>query len=267
MSDTTKIAWCDHTFNPWMGCVKVSDGCKHCYAETLLSRRGSAYGNRLPLWGPAKTATRQVTSASYWRKPHGWNRDADRAGVRRRVFSGSLCDVFEDHPIPNATRATLWQLIAATPALDWLLLTKRPERIAECLPPDWGDTGWANVWLGTSVEDMRVARRADHLRQVPAVVRFISYEPALGPLDDLDLTGLDWVIYGGESGPGYRAHDLAWPRAMRDKCRAAGVAWFYKQSAAPRTEMGITLDGELQRAWPTPRSADAPQSEPRLTLA
>ena len=166
-----------------------------------------------------------------------------------------MMDWAEDHPVANRTRAAVWKLVRECSWLDWQMLTKRPQRIRECLPKDWGPGGYANVWLGTSVEDMRVADRVDHLRDIPAVVRFISYEPALGPLDDLDLKGIDWVIVGGESGSGFRPMDVAWARSMRQKCAAAGVAFFFKQSAAIRTEMGIELDGQIVREYPTPREA------------
>ena len=245
MSQKTLIAWTDHTFNPWMGCVKVSAGCTNCYAERLTRDRMG-----LSLWGP--NSNRQITKAP-WRNVRRWNKAAAEEGVRRRVFCASLCDVFEDHPIANQTRPALWDLIRECTALDWQLLTKRPERIMENLPSDWGSEGWPHVWLGTSIEDMQVADRADHVRRLPAVVRFISYEPALGPLDDLSLEGIDWVIYGGESGPGYRQEDKGWARAMRRKCAAAGVAFFHKQSSGHRTAMGITLDGQIVREYPVPR--------------
>lgn len=252
MAEGSIIAWTENTFNPWMGCTKISDGCRNCYAETLTAGRMGIKN----LWGPR--GTRQVTSAANWKKPIKWNREAAERGERMRVFCASLCDVFEDHAVANAERPRLFELVRATPWLDWQILTKRPERILANLPEDWGPDGWANVWLGTSVEDMRVASRVDHLRDIPAVVRFLSYEPAIGPLDDLDITGIDWIIYGGESGPGYRPHDLAWPRAMRAKCAETGTAFFFKQSAAHRTEMGIELDGEIVRAYPTPRAAAPP---------
>lgn len=247
MADDTKIAWCDQTFNAWMGCTKISAGCDHCYAESLTTNRMG-----LEVWG--KDATRQVTSESYWRKPIQWNADAESKGKRSRVFCGSLMDWAEKHPIAEATRPKLWALIKATPWLEWLLLTKRPGRIVRCLPDDWGE-GWPNVWLGTSIENMDVAYRADQLRRVPAAIHFISYEPALGPLNGIDLTGFDWVIYGGESGPGWRPEGSKgdpkeWARYMRDRCAKEGIAYFHKQSAAPRTEMGIELDGEIVRAWP-----------------
>lgn len=245
MAENTIIAWTSFTFNPIMGCTRVSDGCKHCYAATLTKNRMG-----LELWGP--NAPRQVTSIANWRKPIKWNKEAGEAGERKRVFCASLCDVFEDHPTNIKTLPRLWDLIRQTPNLDWQLLTKRPERIYESLPKDWGE-GYPNVWLGTSIEDMRVAERADHLRKIPAVVRFISYEPALGPLDSMNLEGLDWVIVGGESGSGFRPMPHEWARDMKNACEDKGVAFFFKQSAAFRTEMGIELDGKIERKYPTPR--------------
>lgn len=251
MAENSIIAWCTHTFNPWIGCMKVSEGCAHCYAETLVTGRMGKPG----LWGPLTAGKhRERTSAANWQKPRRWNREAEKGGAATRVFCASLADVFEDHPDANAARPDLFRLIRETPYLWWQLLTKRPENLERFLPDDWG-IGYPNVWLGTSIENMKVAERRRILAGIPAVVRFISYEPALGPLDELPLDGIDWVIYGGESGPGYRAHDLSWPRAMKAKCEATGTAFFYKQSAAPRTEMGIQLDGEIVRKYPVPRSA------------
>ncbi len=242
MADATIIAWTDRSFNAWMGCQKVSPGCAHCYAETLTRNRMGRH-----LWGPG--APRQVTSAANWRKPLAWEREAQALGRPLMVFCGSLMDFAEDHPTAAATLPQLWDLVRRTPNLSWQLLTKRADRIAECLPDDWG-AGWPNVWLGTSIESDAYASRADALRSIPARVRFISYEPALGPLDSLDLTGIDWLIMGGESGSGYREMRVEWARQMRKRCRAAGVAFFFKQSAAPRTEMGTTLDGETVREYP-----------------
>lgn len=252
MAEETIIAWTDHTFNPWMGCAKVSDGCKHCYAETLTTNRMG-----LSLWGP--TAKRQRTKAP-WQHVRQWERMAS-AGVPgllgpqspHLVFTGSLMDWAEDRAELESWRADLFALIRQCPHLHFQLLTKRPERIECCLPADWGD-GYPNVWLGTSVEDARVMDRADALRTIPAVVRFVSYEPALGPLDDLEMAGLDWVIYGGESGPGWRAEQKEWARVMRRKCQASGTAFFHKQSAGYRTEIGIELDGQIIREFPAPRS-------------
>lgn len=244
MADKTAIAWTDHTFNIAWGCVKVSPGCKNCYADTQ-SRR---YGH--DVWGPNKP--RRTFGEKHWNEPLKWNRAAEVEGVRKRVFCSSMCDVFEDHPTINAEREKLWPLIRATPWLDWQILTKRAERIAANLPADWRD-GYENVWLGVSIENNDYVQRADHLRLVPATVRFVSYEPALGPLDQLDLNGIDWIIYGGESGAKYRNHDFAWARDIRKRCETFGVAFFYKQSAAFHPERGTTLDGELVRSYPTRR--------------
>lgn len=260
MAENSLIAWTHHTFNPWIGCVKVSDGCKNCYAETLVVNRMGKPG----LWGPAKTTHRQRTSAANWQKVRRLHKDAVKREMADRNFIASLADVFEDHPDANAARPDVFGLIRETPYFSHLLCTKRPENVADMLPADWGKDGYPNVWLLTSVENMKVAHRVEQLAKVPAVVHGISYEPALGPLYDLSIEELDWIIYGGESGPGFRAHDLAWPRGMRVKCLASRhakrqgrqTAFFYKQSAAPRTEMGIQLDGEIVRNYPKPRSLD-----------
>ena len=259
MSLKTIIAWTDHTFNPWWGCVKVSAGCKNCYADTLAKKYGEQN-----LWGVG--SVRREFGEKHWRQPADWNAAAREEGRRHRVFCGSMMDWAEDHPQAEAIRPRLWHAIRSSPWLDWQLLTKRSHRIEECLPADWGD-GYPNVWLGTSVENMAVADRVRDIVKIPAVVRFISYEPALGPLDELDIGGLDWVIYGGESGPNYREHNLAWPRAMRVKCAAAGIAFFYKQKSAPRTEMGIELDGQIIRQYPIPRHVTTKEAPLALDYA
>lgn len=181
MGENSAIEWCDHTFNPWEGCQKVSPGCDHCYAEARDQRfTGGA------LWGPH--AARRRTSPANWAKPQKWNRDAAAAGKRARVFCASLADVFDNHAsITSGWHGDLWHLIAQTPNLDWLLLTKRPQNIARMLPetygaPEWG-SGWPNVWLGTTVENQTEAdRRIPHLLNIPAAVRFLSVEPMLGPV-------------------------------------------------------------------------------------
>jgi len=205
----------------------------------------------LRVWGA--DAPRKRTSANYWLQPARWCRVEEPQKTRARVFCGSLCDVMEDRRDLDPIRSDLWRLIDATRQLDWLLLTKRPENYPRLLPDDWGG-GRPNVWLGTTIEDGQACARGDALRAVPAIVRFISYEPALGPLDGLDLDGLDWIIYGGESGPRRRPEDKDWARSMRDRCRAAAVAFFHKQSAHLYTERGVELDGEIIHEVPTPRA-------------
>ena len=225
MGADSKIEWCDHTFNPWVGCTKVSAACDHCYAESWAKRTGQPH-----LWSGAR---RRTTEAN-WRQPLKWNRTAADAGVRKRVFCASLSDVF-DNQVPNDWRNDLWQLILATPHLDWLLLTKRPQNIWKFIAPAWGREGWQNVWLGTTCEDHEQFRaRYPHLSKVPARRRFISYEPALGPIR-IDWPTLprsvkpDWIICGGESGAGKRPMDLSWARTLRDRCAQDGIAFFMKQ--------------------------------------
>lgn len=241
MAAKTAIAWTDHTFNIAWGCVKVSPGCKFCYADDLARR----YGQRV--WGPGQP--RRTFFAAHWGEPLKWDAQAAARGRPALVFSSSMCDVFEDHPTIAAERARLWPLIEATPNLLWQLLTKRPERIAAALPANWPAIR-DRVWLGTSIENNDYVWRADHLRPLDAAVRFVSYEPALGPLDGLDLTGLGWLIYGGESGPHFRPEDKQWARDVRRRCAAAGIPFFHKQSATRFTERGIALDGAIVREFP-----------------
>ncbi len=222
MGENSKIEWTDHTFNPWVGCTKVSPACDNCYAENWAKRTGSP-----ELWA----GERRRTAVSNWRKPRAWNDDAGYRGVRARVFCASLADVF-DNQVPSAWRKDLFDLIAGTQYLDWLLLTKRPQNIAKMLPEAWGD-GWPNVWLGTTVENREEAkRRVPLLLSVPAAVRFLSCEPLLEPvMPFLKVRGevVDWIICGGESGAHAREMNPRWARDLRDGCHLAGVAFFMKQ--------------------------------------
>jgi protein gp37 len=225
MADITEISWTDSTFNPWIGCTKVSPGCDHCYAEALAARYGWARWGKHP---------RYRTSAANWDKPRAWNADGPRFlrlhGHRRRVFCASLADVF-DNRTPKEWRAELFALIHATGELDWQILTKRPQNIAKMLPADWA-YGYPNVWLGTTTEDEKHYRmRWPVLSKIPAARRFISYEPAVGQLGNLAITDTlpDWIICGGESGPGARIMNPQWARELRDQCITLGVAFFHKQ--------------------------------------
>ena len=296
MAETT-IQWADYTFNPWVGCQRVSPGCEHCYAETYDKRVGGGVdtldGVKKLRWGPK--APRIRTSAANWRQPMKWNREAAKASAeteyvtasgqrvtphRPRVFCSSLADVFEDRPELVPWREDLFGLIASTPNLDWLLLTKRPENIARlwpefvrepggdgvlpCWPPGRAMVGtprehepWPNVWLGTTVEDQQRAReRIPHLLSVPAAVRFLSCEPLL---EQIDLTPwlfpdgrpvVDWVIIGGESGAGARRFDVAWALRLVKQCKAAGVraAPFVKQLGAnviDRNDAGFEAENDV----------------------
>lgn len=220
MAENSKIEWTDHTFNPWIGCQKVSPGCDHCYAESLSNRYGWAE------WGPH--GERKRTSEANWRKPRQWAKAALGTGKRPRVFCASLADVF-DNQVPPEWRGDLFDLIAATPELDWLLLTKRPENIARMFP-----TGeWPNVWLGTTCEDQE---RAD--RRIPLLLKqrrvgrhFLSCEPLISEITFQTelLLALDWVIVGGETGPGARMMQERWAEHIKAQCEVAGVCFFMKQ--------------------------------------
>ena len=243
MGENTKIEWAHHTFNPWVGCAKVSEGCRNCYAEALAKRGG------LATWGP--DGTRNVTSLAYWRQPFRWNAAAEKAGERHRVFCASMADVFESHRDTPQPRFLLFELIKATPNLDWLLLTKRPENFVQHLPKDWGE-GYPNVWLGVSVENQEQAdARIPILVRTPAAVKFLSCEPLLGPVvlkvgypdgwiadpdepDDFRYWvkrdgGIKWVIVGGESGHHARPMHLDWVRSLQSQCEKSAVRFFFKQ--------------------------------------
>jgi protein gp37 len=245
MSENTKIKWTENTFNIAWGCSKVSAGCQNCYADSLASR----YGH--DVWGLNKP--RRIFGEKHWNVPLDWNRNAEKTGKRIRVFCSSMCDVFEDHASIDRERVKLWPLIRATPWLDWQILTKRAERIADNLPKDWQE-GYPNVWLGVSVENNQyVWRFNDHLAKIPAVVRFASYEPALGPVTDLDWQNLDWLIYGGESGKNFRPHDVNWAKAAKAKCDEFGVTFFYKQGSGFKPGSNPELDGKIIQEYPAPR--------------
>jgi protein gp37 len=226
MAETTNIAWADATFNPWIGCQKVSAGCDNCYAETLMDKRY----HRVE-WGPH--GARKRTSEANWKQPPRWAKAAKASGRRSKVFCSSLADVF-DNKAPQGARNDLFRLIEATPELDWLLLTKRPENIGKMID----DGGWfrqipQNVWLGTTCEDQAAYdRRWPILQQFNVRVRFISYEPAIGPLTLMNHNVKpDWLICGGESGHNHRSMPEHWAADIRDECDDCFVPFFMKQMA------------------------------------
>jgi protein gp37 len=278
MAENSKIAWTDHTFNPWIGCTKVSEGCKFCYAEELMDKR-----YRKVQWGPQGTRVR--TAAANWKKPLQWNQDEWRecldcgfrgkvepdqpyylcrclsrntVPTRQRVFCASLADVFEDNKQVFGWRIELWELIAKTPNLDWLVLTKRPQSIA-AFSAIWPLPG--NVWIGTTVEsqehfDSRVAALLD----VPAIVHFLSVEPMLGPVripTELGMIRIDWVICGGESSAKARPMNLDWARDLRDDCLGLLIPFFMKQLGGypdKRDELTDFPEDLRIREWPIPSS-------------
>jgi len=220
VGEKTKIEWCDHTFNPWIGCQRVSPGCDRCYAETQNAFRKWNGGT----WGPH--APRKRTSPDNWKGPKKWARAAAATGKHPIVFCASLAD-WLDNQVPQRWREDLAALIQETPQLDWLLLTKRIEIFAK-LAPWHRDAIPKNAWIGSTCEDQEhFDRRWPYLRDIHTK-RFISYEPALGPLVLGDARP-DWLLCGGESGRGARFMEPAWARSIRDECAARGIAFFMKQ--------------------------------------
>lgn len=251
MVENSKIEWTDHTFNPWIGCTKVSPGCDHCYAETFANRFGKVK------WGAGET--RMQTSESNWLQPYKWNTEALRLGVRKRVFCASLADVF-DNEVPDEWRNDLWFLIESTPGLDWLLLTKRIGNAKKMLPNRAAIMD--NIWLGASIVNQEEADRdIPKLLELPVRIRFLSMEPLLGPVRlfetsegvlrgpavivdggvtvstpdnapegyDASYSGINWVIVGGESGRDARPMHPEWVRSLKDQCIISGVPFFFKQ--------------------------------------
>ena len=302
MSKNTKIEWAHHTFNPWVGCTKVSPACDHCYAEGWAKRSG------IVKWGAH--AERRRTSESTWRQPIKWNAEAERLGVRYRVFCSSLADVF-DNAVPEQWRIALMKLICETPHLDWLLLTKRIGNASAMLETafravhhqreGWADNFLPNVWIGATICNQEEADRdIPKLLAVSATKRFLSMEPLLGPVNLMDisdghadstipigywqenldtedsppavghnaLTGerwqrfgewnehgaaVDWVIVGGESGPGARPMHTDWARSLRDQCHVAGVPFLFKQWGEWREPLeGEEFDTSMGRAAKPP---------------
>lgn len=237
MGEATKISWTHHTFNPWIGCTKVSPGCDNCYAETLNHRWGNDN------WGKGKP--RRVTSDANWREPLKWDRFAAKAGQKDYVFCGSLCDVMDDEA-PEGARKRLWHLINSTPNLIWQLLTKRPQRYHRELPTMFIHR---NVWLGTSAENQHFYNvrwpSLSNMRFRDGYTTFISYEPALGPLTTLpgcaDHGWPDWIICGGESGNGRREFKQEWAEQLKAECDLHGVSFFMKQMGARTPEEGAAL--------------------------
>ena len=237
MGATSAIEWTDATYNPWYGCLKVSPGCKQCYMYRDQERFG-----RDP-----RAVTRAKDTTFY--APLKWKEPV-------KIFTCSWSDFFIEEA--DEWREEVWNVIRTTPRHTYQILTKRPENIADRLPADWGH-GYKNVWLGVSVENQDYAHRIETLvKTVPgAFVRFISYEPALGPLD---ITGIElikyfrWLISGGESGNKARPAKAVWFKSVRDQCAELGIAYFHKQNGGARKIDGAwggkELDGKTYQNFP-----------------
>jgi protein gp37 len=235
LSEKSSIEWTDATWNPVRGCTKISPGCKHCYAETFAERFRGVVGH------PYEQGfdLRLVPEALHL--PLRWQRG-------RRIFVNSMSDLFHE-AVPIEFIRSVFEIMRAAPQHQFQVLTKRAERLGDVL------SSWVlppNVWIGVSVENQEYAWRLDHLRRVAAAVRFVSFEPLLGPVTGLRLEGIHWVIVGGESGLGARPIDAAWVRSIRDRCVAAHVPFFFKQWGGVRkARAGRILDGRTWDEEPT----------------
>lgn len=241
-STSTAIEWTDKTWNPTTGCNKVSPGCKHCYAETITKRFHANFPNGFRF----TLHSERLGEPLKWRKPS-------------RVFVNSMSDLFHEQ-MPISFLAQVFEVMQKADHHVFQILTKRHERLVELAPLlPWPD----NVWMGVSVESQKYAHRVDYLRQVPAKVRFLSCEPLLGPLE-LDLTGIHWVITGGESGLKHRPIKEEWVRSIRDQCQEEGVAFFHKQWGGVRPKSnGRVLDG---KTWDEMPAVWAEHSHQRVEL-
>jgi protein gp37 len=255
VADQSRIEWTDATWNPVTGCTKVSAGCDNCYAERLALRLRKMGSRRYRNGFTLTLHPEALELPLHWREP-------------RRIFVNSMSDLFHGG-VPTEFIDRVFDVMERARWHQFQVLTKRPGRMAAYITgttPVAGELKIAtrypgrrvpeNVWLGTSVEDARVVGRVDHLRRIPAPVRFLSCEPLIGPLRDIDLSGIDWVIVGGESGPHHRPIEKEWVRAIRRSCREQRVAFFFKQwGGAMSKSGGRVLDGRTYDQMPRERPA------------
>jgi protein gp37 len=245
MAETTGISWCDATWNPWIGCTKISPACDHCYAERDNGRRKWVAG-----WGAGVPRRRTKT----WGDPIKWNRTAALSGARPRVFCASLADVF-DNEVPQEWREDLWLLIRHTPNLRWILLTKRIGNAAKMLPSYFPEH-FPHVGLMSTLENQEVwDRDYRKLKAIPAAWHGVSAEPLLGPIDIGPMTfhfgPVDWIITGGESGAGFRPLDMDAVRFMRDQCARNGITFHHKQNGGIIGKVaGCLVDGVEHKHFP-----------------
>ncbi len=252
MSDRSHIEWTDATWNPVRGCVKVSPGCKHCYAELFAERWRGVAGHPYEQGFDLRLVPQKLFDPLLWARS-------------RRVFVNSMSDLFQD----GVPAAYIAQVFGVMRLADWhvyQVLTKRARAMRELVAREHGDlASLPHVWLGVSVEDRRHGLpRIEELRRTAAAVRFLSIEPLLEDLGELDLTGIDWVIVGGESGPGARPMRRAWVRAIRRQCRAHGVPFFFKQwGGVQKRRAGRELDGRCYDELPNVGELVVPDRDER----
>lgn len=238
MASSSDIEWTNATWNPVTGCSKVSAGCDHCYAERLSERFRGVPGH------PFESGFDLTLRPERLRQPLAWRRP-------RMIFVNSMSDLFHKD-VPDEFVDQVFDTMEEADWHDYQILTKRSSLMRDYVNRRYGgQTSPSHIWLGVSVEDGRMLTRVRHLRQANAGVRFLSIEPLIGPVGPLDLTGIHWVIVGGESGPGARPMDPKWVLDIRDQCRQAEVPFFFKQwgGRTPKAA-GRTLEGEIFSEWP-----------------
>jgi protein gp37 len=235
MSSSSTIEWTDATWNPVTGCTKVSQGCKHCYAQRFAERFRGVPGHPFEQGFDLRLWSERLDLPLGWAEP-------------RRIFVNSMSDLYHER-VPTPFIRQVFATMVTARQHTFQILTKRAKRLGELGP----SLPWRpNIWQGVSIESADVAWRADELRKVPADLRFLSLEPLLGPLDELDLCGIRWVIVGGESGPGARPMAKAWVRSIRDRCRREAIPFFFKQWGGVRKhQTGRILDGRTWDAFPS----------------
>jgi protein gp37 len=237
MADRSAIEWTEATWNPVTGCHEVSPGCAHCYAKTFAERWRGVPGHPYEQGFDLRIWPERMEQPLKWKRP-------------RVIFVNSMSDLFHEG-IPDQYIAEVFDVMSRAERHTFQVLTKRHDRLAELAP----SLPWpSNVWMGVTIENRRFVHRADYLRSVPAAVRFISAEPLLGPLQGLNLDGIDWLIAGGESGPRHRRIDETWACDLRDRCNHERVAFFFKQWGGTRPKTGgRLLDGRTWDEMPTAR--------------
>lgn len=273
MGRNSRVSWCDHSFNPWWGCVQIGIGCVNCYARDFAERLG------YDVWG--KDKPRRLFEQNRWNEPRRWNRVAEKAAEKHKIFCGSMCDVFEIHPDPiynanvlDVERQKLWDLIEETPNLIWMLLTKRPENIQKLLPERWA-LGWGagvprHIWFGVSASTQaelndRWAILDSETHYLRPSILFLSLEPLVEPVDlaaeleeidcgdeehDWWTRSPDWVILGAESGRKRRPFDASWAVRPYRQCSEAGIPFFGKQDSGLGPEVPLLINGKVIKRVP-----------------
>jgi protein gp37 len=256
MSLNSHIEWTDATWNPVRGCTKISPGCRHCYAETFAERFRGVKGHPYEQGFDLKLVPGKLTEPFIWRSP-------------KLVFVNSMSDLFQPG-VPDEYVRAVSQVMATANWHTYQVLTKRSERLRDLLTERLQSAAQQdNIWWGVSVEDQKYGLpRIDHLRQSPARIRFLSIEPLLEDLGDIDLSGISWVIVGGESGPGARPMKRDWVISIRKQCRMQGVPFFFKQWGGVRkVKNGRLLDGRTYDEYPARAALPVPDKATRLSFA